>query len=259
MVSAITFRPVRADECSDVVRLHRDVFHPSRVARTIYGTAHVDRYLANLIAFHNLQQEHVIWGAWDGQVLVGYAHCRGLPESWHLNNVAVLPSHQGLGIGRALWARFLEGGERAGYRRFSLDVEHDNVRALNWYQKQGFRATHRVWMYERDITATPLPPEDAGNARLLDWEKSEAWQAVYGFSEFRLACDGQVWTVGRLGKRYFRVSGRPPLLVERILAGIDPSRRLLIQTSEALLDERLEKSGSSIRMVHSLDEHHENG
>jgi ribosomal protein S18 acetylase RimI-like enzyme len=182
----IAFRPVQPDECCQVVALHRRVFSPEQVARTIYASSRVDLYLANLLAFPQLQRGHMLWGAWDGDNLVGYAHSKALPETWHLNYIAVSPEYRGCGIGRMLWAHWVQVGQQRGCRKLSLDVERENQRALDWYRRQGLRIVGTVWMYEKDIKRSTASNHEAGAVRLLDWEQSEAWQLAYGFSEFRL-------------------------------------------------------------------------
>lgn len=252
MSPEIVYRPIQPDECHRMVALHHTVFSADQVAHTIYASPHVDRYLANLVAFPQLQREHVFWGVWDGEALVGYAHFRALSESYHLNYTAVLPTYQGCGIGRMLWARFIEMGRQQGYNQVSLTVEHDNQRAMDWYQRQGLRVMETVWRYEKNIDGAVVPPHEAETVRLLDWEQSEAWQLAYEFSQFRLVHQERVWTIERLGKHYFRVRQLLPAVLEGTLSEIDPTRRLLILSSEPIQGANLEEVGASFRMQSKL-------
>lgn len=243
------YRSVRSYECQQVVDLHRSVFSSEYLARTIYASSHIDRYLANLIAFPHLQKEHLLWGCWSGDNLVGYAHFRALPESWHLNYIAVLPAYQGHGIGQILWTRWTKMGRERGYSRISVDVERENRRALDWYQRQGLQIVQTVWTYERSIEDDSVASaRKARTVRLLDWEQSEARQLSYGFSQFCLVHQERIWTVGRLGRHYFRARQQLPLVLEGVLAEIDPARRLLILSSEPIEDVRFEEVEVSFQM-----------
>jgi ribosomal protein S18 acetylase RimI-like enzyme len=53
--------------------------------------------------------------------------------------ISILPSHQGRGLGRALMGRALTALSLQGYRTVSLTVSVENRKALEWYQRQGFR------------------------------------------------------------------------------------------------------------------------
>jgi sugar transferase EpsL len=245
----IVYRPIHSDECLKVVQLHCRAFPAQLVQRTIYASVRVDRYLARLVFFPHLHNEHMLWGAWDGSVLVGYAHYRALPDSWHLNNIAILPTYQGCGIGRALWNCFLEMGQERGFKQLSLDAERDNQQALAWYQRLGLRITETVWIYEKSIGGKASSHHTVETVQLLDWEAAEAWQETYGFSRFRLAYQGRTWPVERLGQHYFRVRQPLPVILESVLSEMDSSRSLLIVSPQLIHSAELEEIGVSFRMV----------
>lgn len=245
MTSAYTLHPIQPQECAWVVALHRAAFPPDEVARTIYGASHPERYLASLVAFPALQREHRLWGAWDGEELVGYVHLRVVEDALHLNYIAVSPTHQGRGVGRQLWDWWIDHARELGFQALSLDVREENERALLWYQRRGFEISRKTWMYEKTLGA---PSEDLRDMTLLDWENAEAWQSCYGFSLFRLVCQDATWTIGRLGETYFRTSQQLPVSIEGALATMDPGRRLLIQSPVPLHGDDLLALGTSLRM-----------
>ena len=107
-------------------------------------------------------------------------------------------------------------------------------------------------MYERDLGADATAGHTTRAVRLLDWEQSEAWQLAYGFSQFHLVYLEQVWTIGRLGERYFRVREKIPTGIETILTEIDRARRLLILSSVPLKGLNLNEAGISFRMQGSM-------
>jgi ribosomal protein S18 acetylase RimI-like enzyme len=61
----------------------------------------------------------------------------------HIAEVAVDPSCQGRGLGRALMVRGLRSLEALGCRATNLVVNEDNTRAFNLYQSLGFNELHR--------------------------------------------------------------------------------------------------------------------
>jgi ribosomal protein S18 acetylase RimI-like enzyme len=212
-----------------VADLHRRAFPSREVALGIYASDRVHHYLGALIAFPSLQPDHLIVGAWSGQELVGYAHCRQVKDAWHLNNIAVSPEQRGRGIGRALIQRWMSMAADRGCSRLSLDVNVDNRTALEWYHSLGFEVASTRYLYACSKTA-----RDAGNAQRLDhharlvrWDNALAWQTQYGFSSFGIELDGIEWHVDRLPRGFFRVSMAFPLAGELALADLDPQRKLV--------------------------------
>lgn len=245
-------RPIPAAAMGQLVELHRAAFPAGQVACTIFAGKGVDRYLANLVAYPALQPDHELWGAWDGDRLLGYAHCRALAGSWHLNQIAVLPAAQGHGVGRLLWGRFVQSGRERSCPLLSLDVETGNTLAIEWYRRQGLQKDGTTWRWELPLRQDRTSPPN-GQISLSGWEQAQAWQEMYGFSQFSLSCGEQTWTVGRLGDRYFRIDRPLPEAVSAALADLDPDRRLLLFTREPLADPSGQQLGSSLHMAGCLD------
>lgn len=244
----IRLQTIPASDFPQLIRLHRQVFPPEQVACTIYGCKGIARYLANQVAFPQFQREHELWGAWDGEKLTGYAHFRGLPASWHLNNIAVHPGYQGRGAGRRLWQRFIDTARQRQFETITLDVESDNQPVIDWYRRQGLEITGAVYRYEKELAGGDLPGEAQPSPRLLGWDQAEAWQAAYGFSQFEIEWGGELWAIGRLGRRYFKAGRRLPGEVEAALAQIDPARRLVVFCAEPLQIPGFISRGKSLRM-----------
>jgi ribosomal protein S18 acetylase RimI-like enzyme len=62
-----------------------------------------------------------------------------------IQNLGVTPEHRGLGLGRALLLRALEGFWRAGLQWGSLEVTAQNAMAVSLYRKLGFRRVKTVY------------------------------------------------------------------------------------------------------------------
>jgi ribosomal-protein-alanine N-acetyltransferase len=74
----------------------------------------------------------------DGET-VGYACGSSLFEDAELMRIAVLPKCRGLGYGRLLLKRFIEGAAMRGAERMFLEVRASNEAALALYLKSGFQ------------------------------------------------------------------------------------------------------------------------
>jgi ribosomal protein S18 acetylase RimI-like enzyme len=97
----------------------------------------------------------------DATLLIGYgnskdlfeyvANIQGLKLSddvGAIQNVAVLPEYRRRGLGMALVQGALQGFQRAGVKRVTLEATTDNVTAVNLYQRLGFTTFH---VYQREI------------------------------------------------------------------------------------------------------------
>ena len=62
-----------------------------------------------------------------------------------IQNVGVIPSYRGMGLGRALVRRALAGFSQAGLRRAYLEVTAENVAAVQLYRNVGFRRAKTLY------------------------------------------------------------------------------------------------------------------
>jgi ribosomal protein S18 acetylase RimI-like enzyme len=62
-----------------------------------------------------------------------------------IQNLGVVPAYRGLGLGRALVRRALEGFRRAGLRRAYLEVTAENASAVRLYREVGFRRAKTLY------------------------------------------------------------------------------------------------------------------
>ena len=95
-----------------------------------------------------------------GEVL-GYIMCRieygfsnlkkfGFARKGHIVSVAVVESHRGKGLGRALVLEALDGTVRRGCTEAYLEVRVSNTTAIKMYQELNFGSTTRIPGYYRD-------------------------------------------------------------------------------------------------------------
>jgi ribosomal protein S18 acetylase RimI-like enzyme len=70
----------------------------------------------------------------------------GISEQFgSIQNIGVVPEHRGLGIGRALVMKSLEGFLNARVTRVVLEVTASNVTAVDLYRSLGFRVTRTMY------------------------------------------------------------------------------------------------------------------
>ncbi len=62
-----------------------------------------------------------------------------------IQNVGIVPSHRGRGLGKILLAQSLQGFEQAGMQFVTLEVTAQNSGALRLYQRMGFRTLRTVY------------------------------------------------------------------------------------------------------------------
>lgn len=86
--------------------------------------------------------------------IVGYQLSTGGAGRAHLARLAVHPSTQGRGVGRALLGNLFTRLVPGGYSRITVNTQSDNEVSLNLYQKMGFNRTGEQYpVYTFDIPA----------------------------------------------------------------------------------------------------------
>jgi len=79
-----------------------------------------------------------------GEVLGHLQAVQRADDVWEVVNTAIVESHRGQGIGRALLERAIGEAGAAGAARVVLATATADVGALRFYQRCGFRMTHVV-------------------------------------------------------------------------------------------------------------------
>jgi GNAT superfamily N-acetyltransferase len=79
-----------------------------------------------------------------GEVLGHLQAVQRADDVWEVVNTAIVESHRGQGIGRALLERAIGEARAAGAARVVLATATADVGALRFYQRCGFRMTHVV-------------------------------------------------------------------------------------------------------------------
>jgi ribosomal protein S18 acetylase RimI-like enzyme len=90
-----------------------------------------------------------ILGAYSENRLVGFGYWRRYTRATHrpnadLEKLAVAPTHQGRGVGRALTSALIAAARTAGIEVLTLDLRGDNASALALYRSLGFEEYGRL-------------------------------------------------------------------------------------------------------------------
>ena len=135
----VLHRSFRNDSDGAVFTTFRQYNHCHRLIETLAESSTFLPDATLLIAF----------GDPDG-IFEYVANIQGLKlsdEVGAIQNVAVLPDYRRLGVGRALVLGALQGFQRAGVQRVTLEATSDNLSAVNLYQRIGF-TSFRVYFRE---------------------------------------------------------------------------------------------------------------
>lgn len=84
------------------------------------------------------------WVASADDTVVGFLLLVAEADAMLLDNVAVLPSHHGTGVGRALLSLAEERARAAGHSRIRLYTHEAMVENQRLYERIGFVETHRA-------------------------------------------------------------------------------------------------------------------
>ena len=94
---------------------------------------------ATWLLIHHSATTHEIDYCGTIQGIAGDAGCGSI------QNLGVTPEHRGRGLGTHILLRSLEGFERAGMQRVSLEVTAQNADAVRLYRRLGFRRVKTVY------------------------------------------------------------------------------------------------------------------
>jgi ribosomal-protein-alanine N-acetyltransferase len=107
-----------------------------RIERRAYPTPWSRAMFASELA----KPTSITLGAFEGDLLVGYAVNSRYVDAWHVMNVAVDPDHQGRGIARQLLERLFEVTADDQRRGYTLEVRVSNTTAIHLYEQVGFES-----------------------------------------------------------------------------------------------------------------------
>jgi ribosomal protein S18 acetylase RimI-like enzyme len=229
----VAMRRAAGSDAPAVASLVRRSFTAGDLALTIYGCSGIVEYLRTRFdspASASLTQSLV---AESGGVVVGFIELRTDASGVFLNYIATADRVRSQGVGKLLLGHALAEINAAPGTPLTLDVFSHNERARSWYSKLGFQRVGSRGFWQGQVD-----PARCADSRftILDLRQGDACQATFGFSTLTLAEAGQRFTVGRIGRSWFRISDTRLLCRPDVLSGLvalEPERKLLVQMGEA--------------------------
>lgn len=77
-----------------------------------------------------------------------YSEAETVEGEWYLDSIVTKPGFRGKGIGKELMAAAYSKAKSMGVPVVGLNVDHDNPRALELYQSQGFEKTGEIMIVD---------------------------------------------------------------------------------------------------------------
>jgi hypothetical protein len=170
-----------------------------------------------------------------------------LPESSHLNNCAVDPSLQNMGLGGRMMDYWERQARDSGIARLTLDVADENESAQRLYLRRGFKVasvTHEYKLLE------PSPSFVAPSPTLHCWPQALASFEVFGFGRFCLEWGEKQHKVDLLDACFRVYSSEEGLL--QALHRMDSGRGILLRDPRPALLGPWERTGAILRMDKDL-------
>ncbi len=152
----VSIRPMRTSDLDRVCAIEEEIF-PCPWSRTSFQ----DELTTNRCVFP--------WVAEKAGDVVAYLVSWLVEDELHIGNIAVAPSLQGEGVGRALFAHCLERAVERGVTRATLEVRVSNTRAIALYEGHGFIPVAMRKGYYSDtgedavVMLKMIPSGDEGN------------------------------------------------------------------------------------------------
>ena len=187
-------------DSSSIVSIIRDGFTSDFLSTTIYGCSGVEEYIrAHIKSPARCSDTEYLVAVVSDDIIGCLEFWRGGSGLWGIY-VAVVPSARLSGVGGKLLDFTLRANPNIGSAVMNLDVLADNLPALRWYNKRGYKPVGEKHLFRFRLAKSPTAPK----AIVVGFPQAEAIQRQFGFSEFIVRTDIAQHTVGRLGTKYYR-------------------------------------------------------
>lgn len=250
MADEIIIRPARPEEAGAIVSVIRQSFAPEHLRLFIYHSAGIEAYVHRQIALDGRHGDGVYTVACAGTRVVGCVEMYRLPACLHLNYIAIDAAYRAAGLGKRLLRAATAHACHPAHQQMTLDVFSDSGFLREWYERLGFAPQHLTHWWDCPI----LPGGNGAAACVREYAQAQLVQQAYGFSRFTVATTTGEYTVGCMGREWFRV-GRAEALCDLdlhvVLKALDPTRRMLALLHE---DECLRLPAQATRLVTTVRE-----
>lgn len=144
MVLSINVYRIGVDEAGRFSHLLRIMWREAKETGNLLGwSGATDEVIEGLtrddVVQEILSQNMVYVAELEGN-LIGFGALRVLSdEEGELAGIMVRESYTGMGVGKSLFKSVLDEARRLGLKRLVVKTEKENVRALSFYRKMGFK------------------------------------------------------------------------------------------------------------------------
>jgi ribosomal protein S18 acetylase RimI-like enzyme len=224
----LVYRAAQPADAEAMVDLIRRGFDPSLLGAFVYGCDGAAAYVAEQVRASSREGDTAFFVATQDDRVVGMIEMRLLHEELFLNYVAVHPSVRRHHVGSRLLGHAIEVLGTTRHRRLSLDVLESNLPASRWYDGLGFHEISRTCWYVGPIPAPAKEPESG--TTVSGMPQANACHAAFGFSMVTVTTGKKSYSIGLLGRTYFRVTSAEPLEDDDLLGALtrlDGSRQIL--------------------------------
>ncbi|MEX2567492.1 MAG: GNAT family N-acetyltransferase [Cyclobacteriaceae bacterium] len=123
--------------CGTFSRFKKDPFMVSNEYEKLYT-----QWWINVV-----RQKKPIYLARKKKEMAGLITLYPTPESCHVELFAVLPKFQRMGIGWQLLLKAMHGARESGMETLDLATQKDNMKAMGFYEKAGFRKLNETLIH----------------------------------------------------------------------------------------------------------------
>ena len=142
----VSIRTATDDDCRGILECLTLAFAPYQQSYT--GEAFLDTVLTPETVHKRLADMSVFVAIHGASRVVGTIGCKALAEGeGHIRGMAVIPEWQGSGVSKRLLAKAEAELRKAGCRIVTLDTTEPLKRAVQFYNKNGFRPTGKVGFF----------------------------------------------------------------------------------------------------------------
>jgi ribosomal protein S18 acetylase RimI-like enzyme len=246
----LTCGRARADQAERIVELIQQGFAPEFLSMTTMGCSGAAEYCRLQIQAQDRRSDSAYVVAMLDQQVVGGLELRVTVDTIFINYVAVSGEARGHGVASRLVREGVDMIRTPQHQWLRLDVLEDNTVARRWYEGLGFQVESTTDWHQLDCEGFANGPVYVGGH-----PQSEVMQAHFGFSQLSITTSLGAYTLGKLGRKWLRVTN--PALVSDpdalgYIATDHPDRSVLVVAPRgAILPEystRTELRATTLRM-----------
>ena len=179
-------------------------FKQELLSAMIYGCDGIVSFLERQISIPIQIADTVFIVAENDGVVIGFVEFRIYYKSFFLNYIGISPQARKQGLATNLLGQAALMVRTKHHKKLSLDVFSDNVAANNWYEKLGFIAEFKAGWYK--ISQSDICEGINEEAKVSGYSQSSLCYNEFGFSQFTLTSAIGTYSIGMLGKDWFKVS-----------------------------------------------------